>query len=368
MDHYSAPAGSYEDLLDQASDLWDAHCYDQAEECYRRIYERLNKLGQSAFKYRPELEKFLTFSIEGIARAHHRRGELEAAANLYQQLLEITPLEIHSRWLNALARLTVESGQLEAGLDQLRSLVVQYPDQTWLWLSLGEVLFLANQFTEAEQQFRRVLARKKEDQTILRHANTFMFFIYRRWKRWEEAEKYWLAATEIAEATAYPVLGRMYLEAGNFKKAEYWISKDSDTFTQDFYRGLLAHATGDTDSAANYWAKVVACDPFDHLGDSDLWAESALRLNRPPEEIIRVIEQLLAQQHSGIFRLQLMWAVAQIRSGQVEQAHGTCQALLDELFPFASDRNTEFLADLKNDFLALVDDPDIRAAFAGYFE
>lgn len=367
MDHFQAPKGSYEDLLSQARDLWENYRYEKAEELYQRVYNRLSKLDQSAFKRRPELEKFLVTSMDGLAQAYHHRKEFEAAATLYQHLLEITPPEYHLEWQHALARLTVDAGQTEVGLDQLRSLAAQNVDKTWLWLSLAEVLFSAGQFAEAEQQFRRVLARKKEPPDKIRLANTFMFVIYRRWQRWKEAEKYWLAAMPADQTINYSGLCRMYFQAGNSERVAYWAGKDPSPISRNFYLGLSAYAGGNMDAAADYWVQATTYDPFDYLQNSGEWIEASLWLNRPPEGIIWMIEQLL-KRDAEMSDLLLLLAVAHIRAGQLELAHQACRTFLDEISPTFGVIFPEFLRTLKDEFQLLVTDPDIRAVFAGYFE
>lgn len=312
--------GSYETMFQEAEQRLDNLDEDGALEILQRIYTRLGKLDEKQFVRRPPLRQLYQISIRMSANILAWQQRYDEAISHFHWLADVDPDMINEARV-AVARLKIDQGQADAGLDEIRSLIVANPGADWLWLSLGVEQSGLEQLEDAEAAFRRVLTSDtaSDDQRFDALAN--IYDLYRSQDRLEEAEQAWLEAwTYQKEAMDVLPLYQMYWEAGQLDKAEEWLRQEQNPYHQGLYRGLLQKAHGDANRALSTWQKTAAHSPFEATGGQDSWAEAALRSGTDPNQVITTLAQAVRQQDLSL-RGAVMLGLADAMAGYTEAAH-----------------------------------------------
>ena len=125
------------------------------------------------------------------AIAHHRRGELDAAQALYDEMLRIDPRRADA--LNFLGVLMVQRGERERALELLKKASTIAPREPGVWNNLGNALLSLGKLPEAEKAFRRSLALADSAE-----AWTNIARIQRRRQEWTRSEASARRAIELA--------------------------------------------------------------------------------------------------------------------------------------------------------------------------
>jgi Tfp pilus assembly protein PilF len=86
---------------------------------------------------------------------HHNRGELDAAAKLYQQVLADDPKHVEA--MHLLAMVNLSKGELEKGQQLLSEAAELSPDNDRVQKSLGELLIGRGRFEAAESHFEKAV-------------------------------------------------------------------------------------------------------------------------------------------------------------------------------------------------------------------
>jgi hypothetical protein len=360
---------SYEDLHFQAQQYLESSQYEQAEAIYERLYNRLNKLSETAFKRRPSLKELLMICADELASLLSRRGEFDRAIALNQRMLEIVPPERYVELRHAIARLKIDKGDVKVGLDELRALAVISSGQDWIWLSLGQALLGQKEYEEAEASFKRVGEQEGFDLRDRLIAYSLLQKTYQEQGHYDQAEKAWLAALDLLDPQdqTFLPLYAMYLDAGKLDRAEYWLNKEKHPCFLGLYRGLIAQAKGDTETAIKHWENVAAKDPWQHDTEHSAWAEALLRAGLDPYDVIEVMEQRIEDDNLTM-RESFLLAIADILIGELEVAHLGLEEILDK-HQYNSHSNAALLPVEDWQLLSkLVADAETLEEFKQYFE
>ncbi len=211
-------------------------------------------------------------------------------------------------------------GQIEAGLDELRAQAVAHPGDHELWLAIGLECEALGRLDEAEENLQRA-ARSAADPDDNADAYLALFDFYRGQERVEEALTAWKQAWEAhghKPDYVFPLYQMMW-ELGDLERAYEYLRQEKNPLRKGFYQGLLAVSEGKADEATRHWRRVSKLNPLEFETGHEAWAEAALRINHPPEEVIAALGVIL---ESGNLtqRVLLLQAVTEARIGHTEHA------------------------------------------------
>jgi len=340
--------------------------YDTAQANFQRLSDRLSKLKPVVLERRPELRNLLLVSLGKQAEIHHIRGEFEEAVEIFQQAMEIAP-ETRDRWRRDLALVYIDMGQTEQGLDELRAQAIAHPGDSELWLSIGVECEALGRLDEAEENLRRA-ARSASDSDEKTEAYLALFDFYRAQDRVEEALAAWEQAWEGEDQDSDYVfpLYQMMWEAGDLERAQAYLRREKNPLRKGFHEGLMADSQGDSEEATKRWRRVAKMNPLEFNEGHEAWAEAALRVNHPPQEIIGAMAAIL---EAGDFtpRGLILQAVAEARIGHVEHAQDILE-MARNIGMRSRPREVKLSAAHWVLFDELVSDDDIKEQLRPYFE
>jgi tetratricopeptide (TPR) repeat protein len=315
---------SYEDIYARAMSNMAQGDYESAYDSFQRLSERLSGLKPALLDRRPELRSLFLLSLTRQAEIHYIQGEFEQAMQLYQHLAEIAP-ESKENWERVMALTRIDMGQVEAGLDELRAQAVAHPGDHRLWLTIGLECEGLGRMEEAEENLKRAarLAPDSDDKT---EAYLSLFDFYRAQGRVDEALAAWDQAWAVHDHTPdyiFPLYQMMW-EIGDLKRAHEYLNQEENPLRKGFYQGILAVSEGKPDQATKHWKRVAQMDPLEFDEGHEAWAEAALRVDQPPQEVISELGGLL---ESGNLtpRGLILQAVAEARIGHREHAENVLE-------------------------------------------
>ncbi len=310
---------SYEDIYARAESNMAQGDYESALDSFQRLSERLSGLKPAVLDRRPELHSLFLLSLAKQAEIHYIQGEFELSMQLYQRLMEIAP-ESRDNWQRAMALVRIDMGQAEAGLDELRAQAVAHPGDHQLWLTIGLECEALGRLDEAEENLQRAvrLATDSDDKT---DAYLALFDFYRAQSRVTEALAAWdqaWAAHGHTPGYVFPLYQMMW-ETGDLERAHEYLNQEKNPLRKGFYQGLLALSEGMPDRARKHWTRVAQMDPLEFDEGHEAWAEAALRVDQPPQEVIATLGVIM---ESGDLtpRGLILQAVAEARIGHKEHA------------------------------------------------
>lgn len=316
---------SYEDIYLRAqANLAQGNLVAAYDECVR-LSERLSQLKPALLDRRPELRNLLVLSLARQAEIRHIQGNFEPARQIYEQLLEMDPRN-RDRWQSDLAAVRIDMGQVEAGLDELRALAVAHPSGSSIWLSLALECEGLGRLDEAEENFQRA-ARTARDPNDQADVYLALFDFYRAQGRVDEALVAWgqaWAAHGHGPGYVFP-LYQMLQETGDLERARQYLRQEKNPLRKGFYQGMLAASEGDLDAAAVQWQRVAKMNPLEFEEGQEAWAESALRVDQSPQEVLNVLGATTEAGNSTLRGL-ILQAVAEARLGHIEHAQHVLDA------------------------------------------
>jgi tetratricopeptide (TPR) repeat protein len=310
---------SYEYIYALAESSLARGDFETAQANYQRLSERLSKLKPAVLERRPELRNLLVVSLAKQAELHHIHGDYEQSIELYEDVIEMAP-ETRDRWLGEMALVRIDMGQAEEGLDILRAQATAHPGDSAPWLTIGVEAEALGRLEEAEENLQRASRTASEADDKAR-AYLALFDFYREQGRVDEALAAWDQAWEgDGQESSYVFpLYQMMWEAGDLERSREYLSQEKNPLRKGFHQGLLATSEGNLDEATKQWKRVAKMNPLEYDEGHDAWAESALRVDHPPEEVIGVLSSVL---EAGNFtpRGLLLQGIAEARIGHLEHA------------------------------------------------
>ncbi len=364
--------GSYEDLYERGMSYFAEEQYDEALPVFERLHARLSNLSDKIFKRRPDLRQLQLLSAEALAVLLGRQKEFERAEGLVQELIQLTaPQQAEARWIQMSLLYKIEGGSadFQTVMDELRAMAVMYPEDRWVWSMMGRLWLHQGNYAEAESNFMRALEREGSFSDSL-ITQTSLFKLYKDQQQFDEAEEAMKALWHDFGPEAkhpYP-LYKMYLQNGNFKRAEYWLKQEKNPLHATFYQGLLAQKQGDENAARAFWQKTTAEDPDFFEDGQPSWANAAMRLEKDPLFIVEKLEALREDDDGLAAHTLLMLAIAHIRAGNLEAARKIFADLNDDPLKKSLLWEPELNAENWEIFTELIPNVETQEAFKAYFE
>jgi tetratricopeptide (TPR) repeat protein len=310
---------SYEGLLAQAQNLWQAGDIEGTITLYRSLAEKLGRLSTKILERRPELGDMRKQILQVLALLLRQEGRYAEATEVQQTLLQIDPENANVRRRD-LATLRIAGGKVEAGLAELHALTEENPDDLWNWLTLGGEARIEGRFAESQAALDRALevgsAGKPED---LAQVHYQYFTLFKEMGRLDDAVAAWerAVAQDPDAGKAVRSVYTMLTDAGRYSEAQRYIARDDNALQAGFQRGLIASLTGTPAEAKREWRRVAELDPTGFEYGHDAWAEAVLRLGDPIPALER-LQELLSQH--GSTRLLILSGIAWAMHGDLELA------------------------------------------------
>ncbi len=357
---------SYEDIYARAVSNMAQGDYESAYDSFQRLSDRLSGLKPALLDRRPGLRSLFLLSLTRQAEIHYIQGEFEQAMQLYQRLREIAP-ESKDNWQRVMAMTRIDMGQVEAGLDELRAQAVAHSGDHQLWLTIGLECEALGRMEEAEENLQRAarLATDSDDKT---EAYLSLFDFYRAQGRVDEALAAWdqaWAGHGHTPGYVFPLYQMMW-ETGDLERAHEYLNQEKNPLRKGFYQGILAISEGKSDQAMKHWKRVAQMNPLEFDEGHEAWAEAALRVDQPPQEVISALGVLL---ESGNLtpRGLILQAVAEARIGHREHAENVLK-IARTMSLRSRPRQEKLSAAHWALFDELVTDDEIKHQLRHYFE
>lgn len=358
-------ADSYEGLHARARNLWMAGDLVGAASMYRRLVERLHKLGDRILARRPELRDLHKTARLELVGLLHAQGRYAEAIEILQALLETHPEEAPI-WRRDLARLRIAKGEVEAGMAELRSLVTEDPDDVNTWLTLAAEARTEGHFVESEKAFRQALAACPEDETELMAQVYYQrFHLYKDMGRIDDAIESWEAALEHDSEVRQTIdtVYKMLTDVGRYSEALEYVDRDENHLQAGFQQGLIASLTGKLYDAREAWRQVAEEDPDEYEYGHEAWVESVLRLE-DEEKALEWLQGGLSRHGSP--RLLVLSGIAWAMRGDANLAARLFQQAINAVRHERPPRQKLDGADWRL-LDALVSDEEIKQALKTYF-
>lgn len=323
-------ADSYEGIHARAQQLVRAGDVEGAVALYRRLVEKLQRLGDRILERRPELHEL------------HRRARLELASVLYQmgryaEALEIEEvlLETHpegsARWRRDVALLRIAKGEVEDGLAALQSLAQEAPQEVQRWLTLGSTARVEGKFAESRKALDHALdSCQAQDCPELADIHYQRFLLSRDTGQIDEALAAWEEALHHDAETIQAIREAyaMLTSAGRYSQALRYVERDPNQMQAGFQRALIASLTGNLAQAIQEWRQVASLDPDQHEYGHEAWVESVLRLG-DPDPALEWLQESLGRH--GTPRLLVLSGIGWAMHGDSDLAARLFQEAIDLL-------------------------------------
>jgi tetratricopeptide (TPR) repeat protein len=316
---------SYEDIAARARRQMERGDLAGALENFKRISSRLAGLKAEVLTRRPELQVLRVLSLAQQAAVHRFQGDFEPALALYQDLGELAP-ERGSVWRHLRALTYIDIGQIERGLDELRAEAVAAPGNYDVWLSIGVECSGQGRIEEAEENLRRATKHASTPEAQA-ECHMALFDLYREQGRLDDALAAWNEARQALDEVAedvFPVY-QMFIENAQYDRAAEYLARESNPLRRGFYQGLLEAAQGKADEAEKRWQKVARMVASKYDDGHEAWAEAALRVNAPAENVVEVLGRDWHGQGISSRGLILL-AAAEARLGHMEHVEDALTA------------------------------------------
>lgn len=310
---------SYEGLLAQAQNLWQAGDIDGTITLYRRLVEKLGRLSNQILERRPELGDMRQQVLQVLALLLRQEGRFAEAIEVQETLLQIDPENANVRRRD-LAALRIAGGNVEAGLAELRALTEENPDDLWNWLTLGIEARIEGRFAESQAALDRALevgsTGNPED---LAQVHYQYFNLFKEMGRLDDAVAAWerMVAQDPGAGKAVRSVYTMLTDAGRYSEAQRYTVRDDNALQAGFQQGLIASLTGNLAEAKREWRRVAGLDPAEFEYGHDAWAEAVLRLGDPVPALER-LQELLPKY--GSIRLLILSGIGWAMHGDLEVA------------------------------------------------
>jgi tetratricopeptide (TPR) repeat protein len=276
-------SGSYEDLLARAQHALSHGDLQNALALYRRLSDRLAGLSPALLARRPDLAEMhrqARLELVGLLRLEgHYAEAIEAEAVLLDSHPDQADL-----WRTDMASLRVAKGEVQAGLDELRALAEDHPDDAWRWIILAREAAVEGRLVEAQEALDRARpVADEQDPQLLAELYYQTFRLYKQMGRLDDALAAWEESLRHDARVGQSVreVYELLTDAGRFSEARHYVDRDENELQAGYQRGILAQRRGDAAGARQAWQAVAGLDPSTFEYGHDAWVESVLRLGDP---------------------------------------------------------------------------------------
>lgn len=273
-------------------------------------------LGQEKASLSKNVEScnLLKMAIDEYVDMLRWEGKYEEAINVLRPLLEIFPEELVSLQIRV-ATLQIEAGEEAFGFSTLEEITRVYPNQIWGWMTLAVNYIWIQDYDKAEKMLIQAASLKSASRSDRAVAYKYLFDIYSRLKRIDDAEQAWKEACALDKRmrSTLPELIRMFIYWYHYDRANEYIEQDHCYVRKKYYHWVISlRKSGFLQSEDINW--IFDCLEEEQQEGKEELAEACLRLTRP-HKAIEILEPLI---QSGDFTgrevilIGLAWAQARL--------------------------------------------------------
>ena len=278
--------------------------FDQAITAYEA--DILQVVRTDASTLTPSVETELYEAVAQTLQLLRWSRDYGRALSLLERLSSAAPSTAQAFDLD-MAMLTIANGDVEAGLEKLRRMIDDDPDNIYLRGALGAELIGIGRYNEAEAKLRAAAALETAHASDRAQIYGLLFDLYHRKPDVDRAEEAWIAGCELDPALSERRLDviRMFIYWRHFGRAMDYIRRESNTARQYFYAGLCEFSTGRPPNVVKPW-RLLADRRVEAVRDCpDEYAEACLYLNEP-RKALDVLRPLVDAGDVAIWRVLLL--------------------------------------------------------------
>jgi tetratricopeptide (TPR) repeat protein len=356
---------SYEGIYERARTLLRSGDIESAIVLYRRLTTKLNNLPDRILDRRPQLRDLHRQVRLEFAKVLVELGRYAEALEVESVLLKTHPDETDA-WRRDLAVLRAASGDVEAGLAELRALADKASGGTEAWIVLGNEARIAGRLLDSQTALERALeVCPQDDATNLANIHYQRFLLFNEMKQIDDALAAWQEAVSCDPEMGSTVrrVYTMLTDAGRYKEALLYIARDVNPLQAGLHMGLLASLTGNSLAAQKEWRAVADLDPSKFEYGHDAWVEAVLRLGNP-DPALEWLQESLAKH--GTARLIVLSGIGWAMRRDTELAKALFQQAITLLRHRRPPKQKLDRADWQL-LDSLVKDDEIKAPLKSYF-
>ncbi|MEH2000526.1 MAG: tetratricopeptide repeat protein [Nostoc sp.] len=187
-----------------------------------------------------------------LAVQHHRANRLDAAEQLYGQVIEKQP--DYSEALYALGMLAQQKGVLESAQKYLSAASQVQPNSVKIWFSLGNLCQAQGQLSQAEAAYKKAIALRPDAGTIYNNLG----YTLQQQGKWSEAIASYQKALEFQ-----PNCTEAEVNLGNALFAQGKLSTEKQAYYAqlNYQLGIVRKQAADWQTAVAYYRAAIALQP-----------------------------------------------------------------------------------------------------------
>ncbi|NOZ28257.1 MAG: hypothetical protein GXP39_09425 [Chloroflexi bacterium] len=356
--------GSYEDLLEKARQARSMGQADLAVWLYSRIIERINMVLSGTETRDEQLLDYLITAADELHMVLDWMGDHTYAWAICQQVAELDPDEPEV-WRRRAATERIYAGEIEEGLEELRQMAKEAPEDFWPQVELSARLLELGRLDEAESALDEASrrARNEEERGL---AHWIRFRLLRERGEYLEAAQAWKEAREHDPYYRYTVesVYRMFITAGDYSNALAYLEQEENPLLKGYYHGLVSHRQGREARARRSWQRVAQESPHEYQVGREAWALAQIRLGNA-RTALNFLNDLTQQGYATDW----VYAVAAL-AWAISDSLGGAQANLD--LALRTHRQTfgpwaRLPVDLWDEFDELVSNEDLKRELRKFF-
>jgi protein O-GlcNAc transferase len=187
-----------------------------------------------------------------LALQHHRANRLDAAEQLYRQVIEKQPN--YSEALYSLGMISQQKGAFKEAQKHLSAASQVQPNSVKIWFSLGNLHSSQGQLPEAEEAYQKAIALRPDAGTIYNNLG----YTLQQQGKWEEAIASYGKALEFQ-----PNCTEAKVNLGNALFAQRKLSTEKQAYYAglNYQLGIAREQAGDWQTAVVYYRAAIALQP-----------------------------------------------------------------------------------------------------------
>ncbi|MBN1582523.1 MAG: hypothetical protein JXA89_17575 [Anaerolineae bacterium] len=317
---------SYESLFDRAIAQIRVGNTEEAIALTSRIVNRLSKLSLKTIQRNPDRQALLMNAWDLWVEMLRWEERFQEARQVCEHLFSKRPDLVAAQtriWM-----LTIEMGEVQAGLEGLRRLLDEHQDFD-AQVVLGIEYRRLQQYQQAEACFKMALSIAQSNEEAAT-AYEELVRLYQETARVESVLEAWSMCVVLDPERIEGAceVYRWLIECGEFEKAKAFLQRETNDIRSLFYRGLIDWQSGRQGEAKMKWQAVLDINVDENELAVAEWMEAALRFGKPDA----VLE--LADAHGDLILsidAQTMIAIARVMQGQVQEGAHELQHIVEIL-------------------------------------
>lgn len=305
----------------EAQDLLRSGDLDSAIQVQSELVEQIFAAGPQTIHSQPFLAEQLERAASQLVDSLRWGRRYQEAIAIQERLLNNLP-EIGDALRLGAANLRVEAGEDKAGLEQIREMVANSPDNYWYQISLGTALLYLEYFEEAEKVLRHAADMSHVRKVDRAMAQEYLFNLYHHQGKSAEALAAWREASRLDTSLRLKLIDdvcHMLVYQRKFDEARKILAHDTVQARKAFFKGLIAFFESKPADAIATWRALLTNNPPDSLKiGQDAYAEACLYLAEPTA-VIMALEPLVDQGQTSFERMYML-GLAYAQKGDIERA------------------------------------------------